>query len=211
MLAVFIFALVVGVCFYAAAAGFRIFSNTTGRQTLQRDARAIFAWLQSDLGVSNLVRCQRVSRPVGPDRRDVLAVAAVDSWQPVPVDSMGLPAWNRVIIYEATPNDRGLMLRYLFGPTTATPVPLQASSILSMLEQYLTVAGALNPLDQRRLSGSVRSFAVELSEARNTAVLNLVLSEQTVHAGGGASAHGDAGGSNHHLASQHLAEAVIVL
>lgn len=187
LLSALLFGLVVGLCFYSAAAGFRIFTQTTGRQSLQRDARAIFAWLQRDVGVSNLVRCRSAARPVGGDRRDVLAVVGLDSWQPIPADSMGLPAWNRVIVYEATANSRGVMLRYLFEPASGTPVPLQANAVQDMLNGYLTVAGALDPLDQRRLSSSVRSFAVELSEARNTAVFNLVLSEETVQAGGGQS------------------------
>ena len=186
MLSIFIFSIVGGLCFYAAASGFRIFANTNSRQTLQRDARAVFAWLQRDVGLSNLIRCERAERLVGSDRRDVLAVAAMDSWQqPIAADGLGLPAWNRLVVYEATDNSRGLLLRQLYTPP-AGAIPLQAQTVENMLATLVSGAvGSFNPTDQRRLSGSVRHFEVELSEARNTAVFDLILTEDTVQAGSG--------------------------
>ncbi len=182
-----IFALVVGICFAAAVAGFRIFAQTNSRQSLQRDARAIFAWLQRDVGLSNLVRCRTRSRVAGGEHRDLLAVAALDSWQqPLSVDPLGLPAWDRLVVYEATQNSQGYMIRHLFRPMTGVAVPLQPESVTAMLDAF-EVPGALDPVDQRRLSSSVRSFRVELSEARNTAVFGLVLSEATVEGGSGGS------------------------
>ncbi len=185
ILSIGIFALVGTVCFYAASSGFRIFANASGRQVLQRDARAIFTWLQRDVGLSNLVRCSSVAREEAGHRRDGLAVAAMDSWQqPLLVDSLGLPAWNRMVAYVATRDARGLLLRQLYLPDGAT-LPLQHEAIAAMLEPAL--AGTLTPLDQRRLSGGVESFSVELSEPRNTVVFDLVLKEATVQAGGGQS------------------------
>jgi hypothetical protein len=187
LVSVFIFAIVVGICFYAAAAGFRIFAHTTGRQTLQRDARAIFAWLQRDVGLSNLVRCDREARPTGSDRRDVLAVAALDSWQqPIAVDSLGLPAWNRVVVYQAM-SSRNILLRQLFSPATSPiPTPLEFATVDDIVDKIVDgTVGVYNPIDQRRLTSSLRSFSVELSEPRNTAVFNLILSEATVEGGSG--------------------------
>lgn len=183
VLSIGIFALVGTVCFYAAASGFRIFANASGRQVLQRDARAIFTWLQRDVGLSNLVRCASVQRDEGGLRRDGLGVAAMDSWQqPLQVDTLGLPSWNRMVTYIATRDPRGLLLRQLYSPA-GRPLPLAHSGVVAMLDE--AVGGTLSPLDQRRLSGGVESFAVEISESRNTVVFDLVLKEATVQAGGG--------------------------
>lgn len=183
ILSIGIFALVGTVCFYAASSGFRIFANASGRQVLQRDARAIFTWLQRDVGLSNLVRCSQVSRETGGHRRDGLGVVAMDSWQqPMLVDTLGLPAWNRVVAYVATQDPRGLLLRQLYRPSAAA-LPLQQDAVQGALGQ--AVAGTASALDQRRLSGGVESFKVELSEARNAVVFDLVLKEATVQAGGG--------------------------
>lgn len=181
LISAFIFSIIAGICAYAATTGFRIFANTNGRQSLQRDARAIFAWLQRDVGLSNLLRCDRIARPIGSDRRDVLAVAAMDSWQqPILTDPLGLPRWNRLVVYTATPNARGQLLRQLYDPTT---VPLDASDVQSMLDTIVNgPVGGLTPTDQRRLTGSLRSFSVELSDARNTAVFDLILTEATAGA-----------------------------
>lgn len=143
-----------------------------------------FAWLQRDVGLSNLVRCQRVARPINSDRRDVLAVAAMDSWQqPIPTDSLGLPAWNRLVVYTATPNAQGLMIRQQYN---AIATPLSEQNVISMLDTIVNgPVGGLVATDQRRLSGSLRSFSVELSQARNTAVFDLILSEATAGPAGG--------------------------
>lgn len=181
LISVTIFVLVVGLCFYAASAGFRIFAHTTSRQSLQRDSRAIFTWLQRDVGLSNLIRCHSVQRDNLGDRRDALAVAAMDSWQqPIATDSLGLPRWDQLVVYVATREPQGRLLRQEFTPTI---IPLQPSNVVSMLGS--AIGGTLNSEDQRRLSGSVKSFSVELSEARNRAVFDLILTEITVDAGGG--------------------------
>lgn len=178
-----IFSLVVGLCFYAASAGFRIFAHTTSRQSLQREARAIFAWLQRDMGLSNLVRCRTSQRSNDGHRRDGVAVVGLDSWQtPLSTDPLGLPAWDRVVIYVATRDSSGLLLRQLYAPNSAL-IPLTAGDVQSILNEGL--AGTTPPSDQRRLSGSVRSFQVDLSEERNQAVFDLVLEDTTVDGGGG--------------------------
>jgi hypothetical protein len=190
LMSILIFSLVLGVCMYAASAGFRMFAEGSSRQVLQRDARAIFTWLRRDVGLSNLIRCQRVKRlkdGIGPDRRDVLGVAAMDSWQqPLAVDELGLPAWNRLVVYMATPNQNGLLLRQSYQPSGAYSAPLDANEVSAMVGGIANgPVGAFNVKDQRRLSGSVRSFAVELSESRNTAVFDLILTEATVEGGSG--------------------------
>lgn len=184
LVSVLIFGIVASICAYAAASGFRTFANTTSRQTLQRDARAIFAWLQRDVGLSNLVRCQRIARPIDSDRRDVLAVAAMDSWQqPIAVDPLGLPRWDRLVVYMATPNAQGQLLRQQYDPVA---IPLSAGDVTDMLDTIVNGAvGGLVQTEQRRLTGSLCSFSVELSEARNTAVFDLILSDATVNGGGG--------------------------
>lgn len=182
LVCVTIFSLVGGLCFYAAASGFRLFAQTTSRQALQRDARAIIAWLQRDLGLSNLMRCHTVARDEGAHRRDGLAVVALDSWQePLPLDALSLPAWNRIVVYAATRGPKGLLMRQQYLPNA--PPPLTAQDVRDTLGPAL--GGTLNPLEQRRLSGAVQSFSVELVERSNAARIDLTLREETVEGGSG--------------------------
>ena len=187
LLSVFIFSFVGGLCFLAAASGFRVFNHTSGRQALQRDARAIFTWLQRDVGLSNLLRCERVERITGSDRRDSLAVAAMNSWQqPLRVDSLGLPEWNRVVVYHTTSSATpGRLVRQVYIPSSSD-IPLQFQTVSQLLTQVVTeTAGAVAPADQRRLSGSIRSFSISKLESSNKLDFSLTLQESTVDAGGG--------------------------
>ena len=178
-----IFGLLTGLCFYAAASGFRLFTHGTGRQALQRDTRAVFAWLQRDLGLSNLVRCQTSEHQVGGYRKDTLAVVGMSSWQePIVTDPLELPAWDRLIVYQVTP--LGVLDRVSFeAGALGLAVPLQATGVVSGLARV--EAASVAPRDRRRLSDSVRTFAVTLDRSRNTAVLDLVLQGATIDGGTG--------------------------
>lgn len=178
-----IFALLTGLCLYVAVTGFQIFNQSTARQALQRDTRAIFSWLQRDVGLSNLVRCVVSPHRTGDDSKDALALAGLSNWQqPLATDPLGLPAWNTVVIYQAT--SQGELHRYSFDATSAgLTVPLEKADVASGLRQ--AEGGGLQYHDRRHLTNHVRSFSVTLNEARNTAVFDLVLETSTRGVGAG--------------------------
>ncbi len=182
LIASVIFLLISLVCFFAAAAGFRIFTQTTSRQILQRDARAIFAWLQRDAGMTNLLLCAREQRTsIDGHRIDSLGIAAMDSWQePIALDFNGLPAWNRVISYvvNSPGSGPGTLLRQVRSPGGAT-IPLTETDVSTILSSSSPAT------DQRRLSGAIRSFAVEVSVHRELLIFEMVLEELTVSGGSG--------------------------
>lgn len=182
LIATVIFLMISLLCFFAAAAGFRIFTQTTSRQILQRDARAIFAWLQRDAGMTNLLLCAREQRTsVEGQRIDSLGMAGMNSWQePIALDLNGVPAWNRVIAYVVVPTvgEPGTLLRQVRGPGGAA-IPLTEPDIASLL------SSSAPPLDQRRLSGAIRSFAADISLHRQLLIFELVLEEKTVSGGTG--------------------------
>ena len=176
-----IFALLTGLCFYVAVSGFRIFNQASGRQALQRDARATFSWLQRDIGLSNLVRCTVSPHSAGGTSKDTLALAGLSSWQqPVPVDALGLPSWNTVIVYKV--NADGALSRYGHDASDlGLAVPLQAADVRQTLQQ--AESGSAPFRDRRQLTPSVRSFSVSLDESRNVAVVDLLLQTATVGSG----------------------------
>ena len=178
-----IFSILTGLCFYAAASGFRMFTHGTSRQALQRDTRAIIAWLQRDLGLSNLFRCKTSEHVAGGYRKDSLALVGMSSWQePIATDALELPAWDRLIVYLVTP--KGALERISFEASAlGLPVPLDYASVASGLSQ--AEAKSSPPRDRRQLSDSVRTFSVTLDQSRNTAVLDLVLETATVDGGSG--------------------------
>ncbi len=178
-----IFAILTGLCFYVAITGFQLFNQSTARQTLQRDTRAIFSWLQRDVGLSNLVRCVVSTHQTGDVSKDTLALAGLSNWQqPIATDPLGLPAWNTVVVYQATP--QGELHRYSFDAASAgLTVPLEKTDIANGLRQ--AEGGGLQYRDRRHLTNNVRSFSVSLNEARNTAVFNLILETTTRGVGAG--------------------------
>ena len=66
-----IFSLILGICMFATVSGFRMFEQAGSRHQLQREAAAIFAWLQRELEVTNLVGTNIRLVIVEIDRHDV--------------------------------------------------------------------------------------------------------------------------------------------
>lgn len=179
-----IFSLLTALCLHLAVRGFAMFEQSNARQSLQKDARAIFSWLQRDLGLSNLVRCAVLSQTVEGAAHDTLAVVGMASWQqPVVSDALGLPAWDSVIIYRSAPD--GLLFRsYCPASAAGLSVPLVRSEVATALQQ--AVHGSLPYRDRRQLSSSVANFAVRLDEGRNSAHVDLMLRTTAQRVGAGA-------------------------
>ncbi len=182
LVASMVFLLLSGLCFYAASAGFRLFAQTTSRQVLQRDARALFAWLQRDAELTNLVLCS-VDRQTSVEGypRTRLGMPTLNSWsEPITVDDNGVPRWDRVVCYTVTEQlgRPGILFRQVKGPQ-GEPLPLTADGVRAVLGSFD------QPQDQRRLSGSIRSFEVDISLARDLLVFDVVLEDETVSGGTG--------------------------
>lgn len=178
-----IFSLIMGLCFFAASFAFRLFAQTTSRQSLQRQARAIFSWLGQDLSLTNMVRCAHDAQNFGSDRRDSVAIVGMASWQaPIDVDSLKLPKWNSAIVYRATLDSPGRFLRQTLTPPH-DQIPLQFPTVSTYLAAS---AGGTTPpgvaVEQRQLADSVQSFSIELNQSLDCAVITLSLTDKTVQA-----------------------------
>lgn len=186
LVSIFVFSLVSAICFYTASSAFRIFANANSRQSLQRDAQAIASWLQHDLSTTNLMRSKLLARDSSGDRRDALAAVAMSSWrQPIATDSLNLPAWDRAVVFIATLDQPGKLLRQSLLPN-GNPIPIQAPQVTGILNDTVNGAFPYNQIEnQRKLSGAIKSFAAEIVPAFNSIAIDLVLTEPTVHGGSG--------------------------
>lgn len=173
-----IFSLVLGICMFATVSGFRMFKQAGARQQLQREASAIFAWLQRDLEVTNLVRCVTESRTSGIDNRDKLGIVGMGSWQePIDTDALGHPDWDKVIIYSATrDSESGLLVRQAID----TPGGANADTVRSFMAD-----GAAADADLRRLAGGVKIFRAVKAVEEESFLIDLVLVQDTAQTGTG--------------------------
>jgi hypothetical protein len=171
-----IFSLILGVCMYATVSGFRMFEQAGSRHQLQREAAAIFAWLQRDLEVTNLVRCVTESRTSGIDNRDKLGIVGLGSWQePIAKDALGHPDWDKVIIYSATRDpEAGQLVRQSID----APGGVTADTVRTFM-----VDGAALGADLRRLAGGVKIFRTVKAVEEESLLIDLVLVQNTVQTG----------------------------
>ena len=174
-----IFSMVLAICMFAAVTGFRMFEQTNARQQLQRDASAVFAWLQRDLEVSNLLLCHTEERTSGADNRDKLGLVGLSSWQePIAKTALGYPDWNRVIVYSATRDpEAGLLLRQSIEP----PGGIIG---ISTVQDFMTDA-VLSNSDMRRLASGVKSFRAARAVSEESIRIDLMLTKVTVQTGTG--------------------------
>jgi len=171
-----IFSLILGICMFATVSGFRMFEQAGSRHQLQREAAAIFAWLQRDLEVTNLVRCVTETRTSGIDNRDKLGIVGLGSWQePIAKDALGHPAWDKVIIYSATrdPEAGQLVRQSVDAPGGAT-----ADTVRTFM-----IDGAALGADLRRLAGGVKIFRTVKAVEEESLLIDLVLVQNTVQTG----------------------------
>lgn len=177
----FIFVSILGICVAATLTGFRMFGQSNARQQLQRDAGAVFAWLQRDLESSNLLRCVSEERVIDSSHRDRLGLVSLETWQePIRKDALGRPEWDQVIVYSATrdPGSGQIVRQSIKAPSTLIPV---TSSGVSDLMNAPGGGGG----DLRRLAGGVKSFKVERALPEESMKFTLILSKDTQEIGSG--------------------------
>ena len=174
-----IFAMIVGICMFATVSAFRMFQQTNTRQQLQRDAAAVFAWLQRDLEVSNLLLCQSEERWSGTDERYKLGLVGLSSWQePVRRDAVGHPDWDRVIVYSSTRDQpTGQLIRQ-------SAEPVGGIVGIATIRDFM-VDTTLADSDMRRLASGVKSFKAEWAVSEESIRIDLLLLKETVQTGTG--------------------------
>jgi hypothetical protein len=175
-----IFSIILGICMFATITAFRMFQQTNARQQLQRDAAAIFAWMQRDLEVSNLNLTVGESRTSGTDDRFRIGMVGMADWEePILRDSIGHPAWNRVIVYSATRDpDTGLLVRQSVNVPGGLAV--NAGTVSDLMKDSAT-----QDADLRRLASGVKIFRASPSMANESVQIELVLTQQTSQLGTG--------------------------
>lgn len=156
-----IFLMVFGTGVWAVSRGVHLYAESTIRQGLQRDIQTIAALLREDGSKTNFFRTQNLSgSAVGGESRDALAMVAMNSWQgDLPLDDLGLPAWNNVVAYLSTQEEPGHFVRAVVRPDTVPVQSPQLAPILQGLLAHALPAGDLL-LSEKLLSQSVSEFEV---------------------------------------------------
>lgn len=185
MISAFIFLLVFGVGVWAVSRAFNMHAEASVQQSLQREVQAISAFMEEDASKTNFFRTanQSLSNADG-ERRDGFGMVAMESWQgTVPLDVLGLPAWDNFISYTTTLEKSGIMRRQIVRPAA---VPIQDSEVFSILGSVL--GGTLNAgdtlINEKILSSSVAEFVVSPDARLGQLMCELKLRETTAQTDG---------------------------
>lgn len=177
-----IFLLVALLCAYLASTGFSLFSHTSSRHVLQRDARAMMAWLRRDAGLTNLNLIRVDNNRVSDSgfARNAVGIPSLQSWQdPLPTSALGLPDWNQMVIYLPTRDEpHGTLYRQVFNSVGGGHFPLTAPSAQSLFEDLI---GGTTKIDaQRRLSSAIKELDFEVTVENDLLLVDLVVEEDAV-------------------------------
>jgi prepilin-type N-terminal cleavage/methylation domain-containing protein len=139
-----------------------IFQDTDVRQATETQMKSIKLLLQRDLELGDFWFINSVSRPqMDATLRDALAVGTLADWDdPAQFDATtGRPGWNRYIVWYATQEDPGRMIRQVVEPGGGVPLPGAYAGLSTNLNDGDPNLNA-DLLISRTLSDRVKNFAV---------------------------------------------------
>lgn len=104
--------------FGAFALSTRLFQDTTIRQSAEVQLRTIKVLLQRDLELTNFWQISHVPRTVGSEPRDAMALVGLGDWQSPSNFQVASdrPLWDRYIVWYATQQSPGRLVRQLVQP-----------------------------------------------------------------------------------------------
>ena len=143
--------------FGAFALSTRLFQDTTSRQSSENQLRAIKVLLERDLELTNFWQIQHVARTVGSETRDAMALVGLGDWRRASNFQSGSdrPLWNRYIVWYATQQSPGRLVRQVVIPPLPAGIPYFNGP-------YLGLSSSLSDIDPE--SNSFASQSRILSE-----------------------------------------------
>lgn len=99
--------------------GTRLFRDTTTRQSSEMELRGIRLMLERDVNLSNFWYSNTVEREIGGSRRDALSLVSLSNWDDSTLydPTTKRPAWNRYIVWYATGEPKGRLIRQALAPS----------------------------------------------------------------------------------------------
>lgn len=158
--------------------GSRAFQHSITRQGLLGESERIRIKLTGDFKPSHHATLEVVARQTtladGTDvPRFAVSFATLSDWKdPDNFTVQGLPRWNRYIVYYATTEESGRMIRQVVDPGLFFP-PRPYAALGSQIS--LDPTNNQNVIQTTVLSNNVLSFEVERNEARQLLDINLKL------------------------------------
>lgn len=181
-IAAFTFLIIFGVGVVAVSRGMHIHAEASVKQSLQREIKAISAFLEADGSKTNFFRTLNEPRTTssGDKKRDALAMVGMNSWQgDIALDALGLPAWDNLITYVATRDDKGSLIRQVVRPAAT---PIRDTDMPALMATALS--GTLNAgdtlLNEKTLSKSVDQFFIETDASLGILTCEIALKESVV-------------------------------
>lgn len=100
--------------------GTRLFRDTSVRQSSEMDLRGIKLMLERDINLSNFWQSNVAPREISGNKRDALSLVSLNNWDdPANYDpGTKRPAWNRYIVWYATSEPKGRLVRQAVDPPT---------------------------------------------------------------------------------------------
>lgn len=147
--------------FYAFSMATSVFQDTEVRQSIEIQMKSIKLLLQRDLEMGDFWFVNTVSRPqFDSSNRDALAVGTLANWDDsTQFDSTtGRPAWNRYVVWYATEQDPGALVRQIVEESAGVPLTGPYSALGTNLNEDPKANSDL--LFTRTLSDKVKNFRV---------------------------------------------------
>ncbi|MBN9413992.1 hypothetical protein ABS71_13875 [bacterium SCN 62-11] len=140
VLAMALFGLVSLLIFSMLLSGTRSFNIAMSRSTLQGELNRSLARLQGEVrrsSVSLVGLVQGADRQLGGQSRDGICLSALRDWRaPASYDAQGTPLWDEFVLYYATMQTPGRLLRRTFHPAGAPYVaPMTGLNSTLLLDQ----------------------------------------------------------------------------
>ena len=165
------------------------FKQAGARQGTQAQILSVRVSLANDLPLSNFrgaVVQERTKAVAGENvRRDGLSIVSMSDWDDVSLyDAAGLPRWDRHVVYYATLEDSGRLIRQLYQNTAIAPAPVPFLGLSSRLSD--NPASNADSLRFRVVASGVHSWECEADVQKQAIVQTLKIRKTSGRSGLGA-------------------------
>lgn len=147
-----------------------IFQDTDVRQSSENQLRSIKLLMERDLELGDFWLLNTMNRPIAdpPTSRDAFAIGTLADWDnPAQFDSVtGRPSWNRYIVWYATQESSGKMVRQVVEPPGGAVLTAPYANLGANLNDDPDLNAHV--LYSRTLSERLRNFQVEAAPQNGT-------------------------------------------
>lgn len=183
LLALGMLSLLLVLVFGAFGMSTRIFTESTLRQSAEQQLKTVRVLLERDIELTNFWLANVVTRPVSGGRsRDALSMVGLSEWNNASLfqSDTQRPAWDRQLIWYATTESPGRLIRQVAAPPTVAPSPYLNQPYAALGENLAEASpeGNKNVLSTRYLSAGVLDFRVAARLQNATLRLELHLQQK---------------------------------